>query len=537
MKLIKKIAAIMFAFMMVFSLSTNVKATSGSQTDGNKGAITIRNAIKGEKYEIYKILDLESYSYDTDKEDGAYSYKLTRDNWANFFRTGGPGNKFVSIDGEYVKWKVNANKEAQAAELAKEALKYAEDSNNGVVAVTASSTTQDNGDGTETLTYTDLGLGYYLVDSSVGALCCLTTTNHEAEIFEKNEKPNLKKYVNTYQAWHPNYADSNSLNKNTTNEIGDTVCFTAEIDNFKGAENLVFTDIMDKGLSLCVGEHNHFLPHVNLVKKTAIENVTNEDVIELSMSTDWNTNVTTEGEKDKFTLEFTDEGYKKLERNYADYVLRISYYATVNKNAELNNVNTAQLNYGDSPNAIISTANVGVLSIPVLKTTINNNGLKGAVFSLYAKSEDANNGENPIEFKKDNELNETYRKATNDETATVHEITTNDTGAFIFYGLKEGKYYLKEIKAPEGYNKLNKSIIVTVKKVEDEAKNITGYSLDYIYGETREDGADKVKVINKTGSLLPSTGGKGTTLIYLIGGALVLGSGFVLANKKRAKSK
>lgn len=46
-----------------------------------------------------------------------------------------------------------------------------------------------------------------------------------------------------------------------------------------------------------------------------------------------------------------------------------------------------------------------------------------------------------------------------------------------------------------------------------------------------------VKVVNESGSLLPSTGGMGTTLIYLIGGALVLGSGIVLANKKRAKAK
>lgn len=252
------------------------------------------------------------------------------------------------------------------------------------------------------------------------------------------------------------------------------------------------------------------------------------------MSTDWNTSVTKEGEKDKFTLQFTDEGYKKLEQNYAEYVLRISYYATVNKSALINNENTAKLEYGDGQN-VISTAHVGVLSIPVLKTTIDNNRLKGAVFSLYAKSEDANNGENPIAFKKDNDLIETYRKATNDETATVNEITTNDTGAFEFYGLKEGKYYLKEIKAPEGYNKLKDPIEVTVSKtVEDATNRINGHLLYYTYGINSSNGVTKVQVINKTGSILPSTGGMGTTLIYLIGGALVLGSGFVLANKKKS---
>lgn len=54
-------------------------------------------------------------------------------------------------------------------------------------------------------------------------------------------------------------------------------------------------------------------------------------------------------------------------------------------------------------------------------------------------------------------------------------------------------------------------------------------------GKTKD--VTEVKVENNTGSLLPSTGGMGTTLIYLIGGALVLGSGIVLANKKRAKAK
>lgn len=102
MKLIKKIAAIMFAFMMVFSLSTNVKAENGEQNT-KKGTITISNAIEGQEYKIYKILDLESYSYNTDPKDGAYSYKLTDDKWANFFRIGGPGNEYVNIDDqEYV---------------------------------------------------------------------------------------------------------------------------------------------------------------------------------------------------------------------------------------------------------------------------------------------------------------------------------------------------------------------------------------------------------------------------------------------------
>lgn len=70
MKLIKKIAAIMFAFMMVVSMSTNVKAETAE-----KGSITIENAIDGKTYSIYQILELESY----DKDNNHYSYKPASD--------------------------------------------------------------------------------------------------------------------------------------------------------------------------------------------------------------------------------------------------------------------------------------------------------------------------------------------------------------------------------------------------------------------------------------------------------------------------
>lgn len=472
MKLIKKIAAIMFAFMMVFTLSSNVNA---EETTGT-GKITINGAISGESYTIYKVFDLESF------KDDNYSYKVTNDKWKEFFKNG-EGKNYVDInDYDGITWKNEKTaspeeKENQAKELAPKMLKFAKDPNNGITGITKQANSN-------TVPFESLSLGYYLVDSSVGALCGLTTTNNEATIIEKNEKPTLDKYVNSYTEQLPNYAGESSLKKNTTNEIGDHVCFTAQITNFKGAENLVFTDIMEKGLSLYLNEHNYFLPQVNLVKKTARENVTNADVIELLKTTDWNTTVTKEGEKDKFTLEFTDEGYKKLEQNYADYVLRISYYATVNKSALINNENTATLKYGNNPKVITSNAYVGVLSIPVFKSKNDNTPLPKAEFSLYTTLDDANNGVNPIEFKQDDSSKEIYRKATDGESNTVYKITTNGTGKFEFYGLKEGDYYLKEIKAPDGYNKLKEPIKVTVSKIENNTtKEVTGYSLYYTYGK------------------------------------------------------
>ena len=114
MKLIKKIAAIMFAFMMVFSLSTNVKAESGTSTN-TKGSITITNAIKNQDYTIYKILDLESFNADPGKE--AYSYKIAN-GWETFFNSE-EVKDYVDVNNGYVTWKDDTNKEAKAAELAK----------------------------------------------------------------------------------------------------------------------------------------------------------------------------------------------------------------------------------------------------------------------------------------------------------------------------------------------------------------------------------------------------------------------------------
>lgn len=180
MKLIKKIAAIMFAFMMVVSMSTNISA-EGTET----GTITINNAIPGQTYTIYKILDLESY----DKAKNLYSYKPAK-GWESFINE----NTDCFIKNEYdgISWKANEGEtEAQAQErastLAQKALAYAKDPNKSIA--NSGTKTEDS----KTVTFDGLDLGYYLVDSSVGALCSLNTTNPSTEIKEKNGQPTVEK--------------------------------------------------------------------------------------------------------------------------------------------------------------------------------------------------------------------------------------------------------------------------------------------------------------------------------------------------------
>ena len=100
------------------------------------------------------------------------------------------------------------------------------------------------------------------------------------------------------------------------------------------------------------------------------------------------------------------------------------------------------------------------------------------------------------------------------------------TGHIDIEGLKEGTYYLKETKAPKGYNLLKAPVEIRI----DSAGKI------YVDGSTKEN-TGNVEVKNNSGTLLPSTGGAGTTMIYLVGALLVLGSGVVLASKRRSNSK
>ena len=122
MKLIKKIAAIMFAFMMVVAMSCNVKADEGTTTT-EKGTITINNAVDEQTYTIYKLLDLESYEQkknEQGEEIGNYSYKPNKD-WNSFISTAkdSEGINYFDVDENgYARWNVNETKTAEFAQKA-----------------------------------------------------------------------------------------------------------------------------------------------------------------------------------------------------------------------------------------------------------------------------------------------------------------------------------------------------------------------------------------------------------------------------------
>ena len=536
MKLIKKIAAIMFAFMMAFTLSSNINAETITGGDSpQNGSITIKNAEKGHTYTIYRILALDSYSYENTEtntnKDGNYSYSLIGNDWDGFIRANSGADGFFTItDDKYVTF----NDGKSVEELAKKAIVYAKDSAHKI---TDDGHTTKNGE--EDVKFDNLKLGYYLIDSSMGALCSLNTTNRDATVTEKNEKPVINKYINT-EPYHSPIASGEYLKKECTSTIGDAVNFLVTIDNLKGSDNFVVEDTLDKGFKYDKTDNfENFKTTIIAFKKNG-ETVTDTGQIDFTWNTDYTLEKDTSITEKRFKIKFTKAGCNKLS-TLTNYQLRISYYLHMGNETELKNTNSVLLKYGDSQSTQKEDAKVYALKIPVFKCKSDKTtGLPNAKFSLYNSLEDANSNSNPIYFVE--KVDKTYRVADEGDTKAEgeawHTIKTGASGEFTLFGLKEGRYYLKEVEAPKGYNKLTEPIEVEVKPTVDSTNTlINGQTINYTYKTDTKQNVDKVVVVNNTGSLLPSTGGIGTTLIYLIGGALVLGSGIVLVNKKRTKAK
>lgn len=483
MKLIKKMLAIMFAFMMVVGMGTKVNAEENGSTTEPAGKITINNAVDGQTYSIYKVLELESFSGDN------YSYKPASEEWKNFLNKDVAKNYVTINENGYVNWEGDSN-DTRASEFAKLALEYAktnEINNNG----------RSNAKG-NTVTFDKLPLGYYLVDSSVGALCGLNTTNSEVTIQEKNDVPTVDKTVNKDNDW----VKDNSVN------IGDTVTFKTEIKIETGATNYVLHDEMGKGLEL-VESLNKLIHFV--APKGYPEPKENEYTVVRNKQEN----------SDGFTITFQDSYIQTLP---AGSYLKLTYCAVVTNDAPINTAmnNKTWLTFGDNNTSTKeSETNTYTFGIPVFKYTgIDKTPLAGAKFTLYTDESCA--ADKALKFK----LNDITNKYRYDANGLEILTSLDNTGRVDIEGIKAGTYYLKEVEAPKGYNKLASAINV---RIDSDGKI-------YLNGSNVVNAGD-VKVENKTGTLLPSTGGMGTTIIYMAGAILVIASGIVLVSKKRSKAK
>lgn len=474
MKTSRRLAGLFLAIVMMFTLAVSVSAIDG-------GSITIDNAVKDQTYTIYEILYLESYN----KDSGAYSYKAKAD-WNVFINGADIKNVYVNVDDQgYVTWKDNAD----PAAFAKLAQKYAIDHR----IVNQGSMKAENA----TVTFTNLELGYYLVDTTLGTLCSLDTTTPSVTIKEKNAEPTNVKTVEEDSTG--SYGSTNDA------DIGQTVNFKSTITAQAGAENYVFHDKMSAGLTY-----------------TGVTGVTlnRENVDKASYTVK-----TTEFSDDcTFEVIFTQAFCNTLKAN--DEIV-ISYTATVNEKAVIGstgNPNESKIEYGESGKTTTtppSKTTTYTWSFDVLKYGNNDESkvLKDAQFVLL------NNGKTKVATIANGKLTGWVDVPTAGEDRTITwpantVLTTGADGKIAIAGLDSDTYYLREVEAPAGYNKLAEDKEVKIAPTAGENNTLSLAPLT-------------VKVNNQSGAELPSTGGIGTTIFYIIGAVLVLGASVLLVTKRR----
>lgn len=476
MRHLKKLLGLVMATVMVFAM-TVTPALAWNNVDGpnGNGSITINNAEDGHTYKAYQVLELESYNTGAN----AYSYKANAE-WEDWLKN---QKAYVSIDAQgYVTWVKNAD----AAAFAKAALAHAEEAS---IEPTATKEA-DNA----TVEFTGLNLGYYLVDTTVGSLCSLDTTIPNVEMNEKNEIPPVKKEVKEDSTG--NWGDKN------TAEIGQTVEFQTTIGAKPGAESYVLHDVMSAGLTLDPDS-------IEAAGLTKGQDATSGDY-----------HVVTTGLNDGCTFEVV------FHQSYLDTIAKdtdivVNYSAVLNEYAVIagdGNSNKTQLKFGEDSDyeTTWDETKTYTYKVDVVKTDGSNEVLDGAQFKLY----DAKTGGKEIALIKVSDG--VYRLAKDGETGVEYITTVN--GQLEIKGFDANtNYYLEETKAPDGYNKLAERVEIAVKDTNIDA-TVSG-------GIWQEGG---IHVVNKAGSLLPTTGGMGTTIFYVAGGIIVVAAAGTLVYRKRS---
>ena len=437
-------------------------------------SITVNGAQKGETYKLYKMLDLIVNEANT-----AYSYTVNTE-WNDFFTTGA-GKDYVDIDTQgYVTWKAN-KKDATSMEAFGKAAAAA------VGEKTIVDTKTPTVDGS--FTSSNLHAGYYLITSTNGTLAIVDTTPTKPDVTvnEKNDDSTLDKKV---QEDSQAVAEGNGWGTENSAQIGDTVNFQVSITLKKGAKNVVLHDAMGDGLTF------------SGAGSVAIAGLTKE--------TDYT--VVTTGLSDEYDFEIRF-AQTYLDSLTADKTLTATYKAVLNANSITNITggvkNDATLTWGDS-STVTSETVTKTYQFEVLKyaeTDTAKNPLAGATFQL----KDASN--NVVKLIKVSDTE--YRVANGNEAGAVESFTTVASGNIVIKGVDLDKYTLVETAAPAGYNKLNR----------DEEFTVTA------------DQTLTVEISNNSGTELPSTGGMGTTIFYVLGSVLVIGAAVLLITRKRMSNK
>ena len=478
----KKLFAVLVALTLVLSMGTIALAA-------DTGSITISNAISGATYNIYKMFDFTPVEGSITQ--GRYTVVT---GWEDFLT--GAGADYLKANDETgtIEWN-GEETDARKAELAKAAVAYAKDKG---IAATATKTADADG----AVTFDGVALGYYAIDTSLGTVCALTNVDNTFEAHEKNEKPDIDKFVQ--EDSEMNNADE-GWGKVNDADIDQVVNYKSTITVGYGATNYVMHDTMEAGLTFDAD---------SVVVKLA-------DGTEVDAS---NYTVTVSPDDDHtFDVAFNNDFIAGLAKGDK---FTVYYSATLNENANIvvdGNDNTVYLSYGEDSTWETAEHKTTTYTwkMDVLKYTMdgeNKVSLAGAEFQLLDKDGNA------IKFSEVAGASVPTYKV--DAEGTVTNIITDENGKFEIVGLDEGTYKLHETEAPAGYNKLAADLDVVITSTYDEVALTATY-------EINGDAPATIEVENKTGSLLPETGGIGTTIFYVVGGILMLAALVLLVSKKR----
>lgn len=583
-KLVSRFMAVLMAMTMILSMSMTAFAA-----EAPKGTLTVNNTVAGKTLDLYQI-------FTATKSGDNVAYTLNSA-YEGFFKnnTRIPGSE--SLTGEalseaaynYVKEQVGANGEAATAKtFAKDVLGWILDSKNHITATKTVNTTA-----TSTVV-SDLAYGYYLVypkgatDTSTApgnqtytsAASLVSITADTATINMKSNYPTVDKKIIPAQSgsgitvgaivdgsWEGNHqlelddendpedtiAPHGAADEKKAGDfgIGDTVTYqlTSKVPDMTGYTSYTFkfTDTLSKGLDLKA------ILSVKVGSTELKAGKTGANTYALSY------------DKTNRILTVTLNDFYNFYKDHVGETITVVYTATLNKDAVIGmnpNTNKAVVEYSNDPKSDgTGTSEPSIVKVHTFDFTIfkyylkdqkNQNdktALAGAEFELYKANTEGTAADTNAKINIIDENNGVYRQATPEEASaagfTSAKIVSDDDGKVLVKGLKAGTYYLKETKAPDGYNKLLSDIKIEITaKYNDATGELESYSVIYTYNGnsttvTNNDKATspEVPVENKTGAQLPSTGSKGALMVTLAGivlfGVLTASKAF---GKKKAKN-
>ena len=528
--LMKQVFAAAAAIATVFGLAATTVATANAADGATLTVSTADAKFVGKTVNAYKM-----FSATVSGDGQAVSYTLT-DEWKPFFKNSTASGLTDVTDAnindkanDYVS-KLTGN---ALVAFATKASNWAQTKANNITVGATATVSADASNSKYTATFTGLDYGYYVVavpgatlanaSSQYATLVSVHSTSVTAEI--KGNLPTVDKKVQV-----------NGTGKDATDaKIGDTLTFTltSTIPDMSAYSTYTFNfkDTLSKGLTF------------GQVTSVKVEGANSP----LTVNTDYT--VTTPTASNNNTLTVAMKDFKTKQQVNAGKKITVTYTATLNKDAVVGgagNVNSATIQYSNNPStngtgeSEPSKVRVFTYGFTVDKYTGDQytdaaTRLAGAKFTLAPKNGD------PMSFVQVNAgsatANAVYRVAKAGETDTTTTITTPASGKVVFRGLENGEYTLTETKAPAGYNKLASAIGVKVDGKNDgtdttDATVAITYNNDNgnSYNQTASNGV--IPVQNKSGAILPGTGGMGTIAFTVIG-VLVIALGVAWTLKRK----